>query len=319
MDSNIQVRFDRTLADETTFRYGGPIAALARVGNADELCEAVEFAKRIDMTPFVKGGGSNLLGTRKGFSEFMINFSARPDQTHLVVEGQGNEKKATVPASFALSATAKLLAERGLDLTPFFGIPGTIGAAVRNNAGISESGVNISDFVESVAVIDIAREREFEVPAYDLRFAQRYSELKGKPEEVVTEVRLRLPFVQSAHETKARLKAVGADRRRKNLEGKQTAGSFFVNGNRSPLSARAAMKQAGLNGFQDASGVGITPTHCFLQIDPERNPFDSDVIRVIETIRDLVLERTGKRLSAEVEVLGPRGLISIEQFLRGEY
>lgn len=120
------------MSKHTNFRIGGPARWFVEVKSIDELKEALRFAKEKNVPYFVFGGGSNILVNDKPFEGVAIKIAMR--DIVILPDSEGSLVKAEAGA--LSSAVARETAKAGLDgLTWMISLPGTIGGAVRGNAG----------------------------------------------------------------------------------------------------------------------------------------------------------------------------------------
>lgn len=139
------------LSPLTTFKIGGPARYFLKVKNQDEIIKAVKWAKEKNIPYFILGGGSNILVSDKGFNGLVINlnFSKKikilsrinPDNILLLV-GAGISLQTLV--NFCIKNNFSGL-EWGI------GIPGTVGGALRGNAGAY--GHSISSVVKFIKIL----------------------------------------------------------------------------------------------------------------------------------------------------------------------
>jgi len=112
----------------SNYRIGGPARYFFNPKNLEELKESVQEARRLKSPIFILGSGTNLLISDAGFPGAVI----KPELTKLQVTGD----KIQVGAGVLMSEVLKVAAERGLaGLEWSGGLPGTVGGAVRGNAG----------------------------------------------------------------------------------------------------------------------------------------------------------------------------------------
>jgi UDP-N-acetylmuramate dehydrogenase len=164
------VRPNEVLAPYTFLKIGGPAEALAQPRNREELAALVKrcFQKSIPLR--VLGGGSNILVRDEGVRGVVLRLS-EPAFTEVSVEG----RKVRAGTGARLSALISQSARHSLaGLESLIGIPGTVGGAVRKNAG-DRSG-EIGQYVRHVEILDDSgqlevRERD------ELRFDYRWSNL----------------------------------------------------------------------------------------------------------------------------------------------
>lgn len=112
----------------SSYRIGGPARYFCEAGNAEEIRSAVTFAREQGVPLFVMGGGTNLLISDEGFRGLVVKMSLAT----LEARGETIEVGAGVPVADVLNfAIRQGLA--GLEWAG--GLPGTVGGAVRGNAG----------------------------------------------------------------------------------------------------------------------------------------------------------------------------------------
>ena len=160
----------------TSYKIGGPARYFFEAKNPDELKRAVEEAKKRNLEFFVLGGGTNLLIDDKGFPGLVLKPSIN------FIESSG--KEVSVGAGVSMPDLINFSIERGLSgLEWAGGLPGTVGGAVRGNAGCF--GGEIKDVVKSVKSIDVETLREIERDFSDCNFSYRSSIFKNSPKKEI--------------------------------------------------------------------------------------------------------------------------------------
>lgn len=134
------------LAKYTTFRIGGPAKFFVEIESGEELAEAVAFAQEKKIDFYILGGGSNVLVSDEGFQGLIIKINSKLFVAHDVSIGCGT---GLFLAKIVREAATRELA--GMDWA--IGIPGTIGGAIRGNAGAF--GGEIANVVKAVNFIDV--------------------------------------------------------------------------------------------------------------------------------------------------------------------
>jgi len=170
------------LSRHTNYRVGGPADFYLEAKTVVEVATAVKAAQEDHLPIFVLGGGSNILVSDAGVRGLVLVLNMRK----VTVEGT----KVIAEAGAVTAAVANVSA--GAGLTGFewaVGVPGTIGGAVRGNAGCF--GGEMKDAVESVDAIDMRTGQDSKFNIQDSRFAYRESRFKTEP-FVVTSVTLSL-------------------------------------------------------------------------------------------------------------------------------
>lgn len=215
----ISIQENISLAALTTFRIGGTAKFFAAVSREEELSEALRYAKDNSLKVFVLGGGSNILFSDRGFDGLVVkveNKSIEIDGTRVMV-GAG-----AMLMDVVLSVQEHALA--GMELLA--GIPGTIGGAVRGNAGAF--GAEIGSFVTSVNALD---RRNLEMKTFmrdECGFAYRQSVFKKHPDLLVFSVELALRL-GNQNEIGKIVHGTVAKREAKHPQHLACAGSFFMN------------------------------------------------------------------------------------------
>jgi UDP-N-acetylmuramate dehydrogenase len=280
----------------TTYRVGGTAAVLARVGSLADL-ERLGRAIEVSGLPVVVlGRGSNMLVADAGFGGIVVSATALTDRFEIDVD------RALVRAgsSVALPVLARQCAARGL--TGFewaVGVPGSIGGAVRMNAG--GHGSDISASLVEVTTSDLLGPhpgRPVVQAATELGLRFRGSDLAEGVLVIDAVLQLGHGASDAAEATISEVVAW----RRANQPGGQNAGSVFVNPVPGEVSAGALIDQLGLRGLRVGS-AHVSEKHAnFIQAD-EGGSAD-DVHALMETIRERVRAATGYDLRSEIRLLG---------------
>jgi len=279
---------DEPLWRHTSWRVGGPAAALFRPANHVDLVKAVRLLNGAGCPWLVLGGGSNLLVRDGGFPGVMLDlheFSAVRIGADGLVEAE---------AGVRLNGLIKQLVAAGLGgLEDLAGIPGTVGGALVMNAGAGSQ-----EFGRVVEEAEILSGETFAWrPASALAFGYRQARLA--PGEIATAVRLRL-----AGADPDLLNASYAERlnhrRQAHAVGGPSAGSVFKN----PPGKKAWELIAGC-GWQ-GRGIGgalVSERHANFIINTGQ-AMAADIESLIETIRADVERQAGVHLETEVKIVG---------------
>ena len=144
-DLNMEIKKNIPLAQYTTFRIGGAAKFFVEAKDEEEILGALKFAQKKNLPVFVLGGGSNILVSGQGFSGLVIKIrNTKYEIRNTIVEcGAGCLLSKIVSESVKAGLT-------GLEWAA--GIPGTIGGAVRGNAGAF--GSSMAEMVENVRVLE---------------------------------------------------------------------------------------------------------------------------------------------------------------------
>jgi UDP-N-acetylmuramate dehydrogenase len=290
------VRVGELLAPYTSFRIGGPADLLLPATRTTQVIEAARTAHALGVPWRVIGGASNLLVADAGIAGLVIKslvrgvrFEPHPDEPGRVT--------LVAAAGCQLAAVARQAARRGLaGLVWASNVPGTVGAAVVNNAGAF--GGCMADVLERTLVVDATGQTHYLTPA-DLAMAYRSTRLKRRElRGVVLEAEIRLEAADPA-QLEAELRAVREQRRRTQPAG-FSAGSMFVN---PPGDAAGRLiDAAGLKGVR-VGGARVSPVHANFIVN-EGGATARDVYCLMRLIQDTVYAQTGVWLEPEVQLVG---------------
>lgn len=173
-----------TLARYSNYKIGGPARFFFAPKNEKEVLWAVKEAKARRLPIFILGGGTNLLIDNRGFDGLVL----RPNL--LTLKSAGTEL--TVGAGVSMEELLKFSARKSLSgLEWAGGLPGTLGGAIRGNAGCF--GGEVKDVVKSVRSFDTKTMKIIERPLAKCAFGYRASIFKKKDgREIVLSATLRL-------------------------------------------------------------------------------------------------------------------------------
>ncbi|OGZ46048.1 MAG: UDP-N-acetylenolpyruvoylglucosamine reductase [Candidatus Ryanbacteria bacterium RIFCSPHIGHO2_01_FULL_48_27] len=196
----LDIREQVSLKDHTVFKIGGPAKYFCEAKTAEELKDALAWARGSALPFFVLGAGSNVLVSDNEFEGLVIKNKA----TNIKINPLGYPvAKWGVEAEAGL-APQKLYAEAGAQMARVvaesvkaglsgfewaIGIPGTIGGSVRGNAGCF--GSEMKDVIESVEVFDFLDAKRRTLEAGECNFGYRHSVFKEKPNLIVLSATLR--------------------------------------------------------------------------------------------------------------------------------
>ena len=308
-----RARSDVSLAQFTTYRVGGNAALHVHVESVDDLEAISAILAQVDLPLLVIGRGSNMLIADTGFQGLAITFGSfleyidLPDRTIDTgdLRGAGSqdgglevEPIALFGGSVLLPVAARQSVHRGL--TGFewgVGVPGTIGGAVRMNAG--GHGSDMASSLVSARIFHLLRGVEAHVDAVDLGLRFRGSAIADH--HVVLSATLNLGWATDTEATENQLSEI-VKWRRENQPGGQNAGSVFVNPVPGEVSAGALIDQIGMRGFRIGT-AHVSEKHANF-IQAEEGGLASDVVQVMAEIRRRVKEATGYDLRSEIRLAG---------------
>jgi UDP-N-acetylmuramate dehydrogenase len=285
---------ERALADVplgplTTYRVGGAAALFVEAHDEDDLRALAAAVVESKVPTLVVGKGSNLLVADAGFPGVAVVLG----EAFARIEIEGTLVRAGGAA--ALPIVARKTAAAGL--TGFewaVGVPGSIGGAVRMNAG--GHGSDMAATLVRVRVLDLSTGEDGAMPAAGLDLAYRRSSVA--PGQVVLWAELQL-----ASGDRARSEAEIAEIvrwRRANQPGGQNAGSVFTNPPED--SAGRLIDAAGAKGLRVGTAEVSTKHANFIQAD-EGGRAD-DVLALMREVQRRVAEHSGIHLEPETRLVG---------------
>ena len=283
------VQKDFPLGEMTTFGVGGRAEYFARPRSEDQLREILARCDKEKLEVRVSGRGSNVLVRDEGVRGVVIQLD-REGFGAIAMEGDLVRAGAAAPIQKVAHEAARA-SLAGIEC--LVGIPGTIGGAVRMNAGGTFG--DIGQTVERVKVADthgetFYRERD------DLEFAYRWSNISAR---FILEAELRLlPDTQRA--ILARMKKIWMAKKNTQPTSMASAGCIFKNPR--GLSAGALIDQAGLKG-ESVGGAIVSHKHAnYIVIKDKAKAKAADILALIERIRQAIKQRKDLDLELEIEV-----------------
>ena len=282
-------RRDVSLADASTYRVGGPAALAVTADDEAALATVAGVVTATGVDVLLVGKGSNLLVADAGFDGLALRLGDHFAQLHI----DGTQVVAGGAAS--LPVVARRTAAAGL--TGFewaVGVPGSMGGAVRMNAG--GHGSDMAQSLVGVRVLDLATGEDAWVSAPDLDLSYRHSVVT--PSQVVVSVELALEPGDRDRSEAAIAEIVRW--RREHQPGGPNAGSVFTNP--PDDSAGRLIDVAGGKGLRRGTAEVSSKHANFIQVD-EGGRAD-DVFALMLEIQRRVETATGVRLAAETRMVG---------------
>ncbi len=284
-----RARRDVALGPLTTYRVGGSAALFVRLEDDADLAVVRAVVRETAVATLVVGKGSNLLVADAGFAGLALQLG----EGFATVTVEGTTVRAGAAA--ALPVVARRTAAAGL--TGFewaVGVPGSIGGAVRMNAG--GHGSDLAASLTRVRVLDLRSGEDGVVPAAALDLSYRHADLA--PHQLVVWAELALAAGDRAASEAAIAEVVRW--RREHQPGGPNAGSVFTNPEGD--SAGRLIDAAGLKGHRIGTAE-VSPKHAnFIQAD-EGGSAD-DVFALMAFVRRTVRERFGVDLHPETRLVG---------------
>jgi UDP-N-acetylmuramate dehydrogenase len=286
-----RARRDVPLGPLTTYRVGGAAALFVEVESVDELVEIGRALGDRGVPALVVGRGSNLLVLDGGFPGLALVLGEA--FAEVTIEGT------TVVAGGAASLPVVARRTAAAGLTGFewaVGVPGSIGGAVRMNAG--GHGSDMAASLVGIRVVELHGGEHGAVPAAQLDLGYRTSNLADS--SVVVDATLALA-PGDPDRSQAEIDDI-VRWRRANQPGGANAGSVF----RNPPGDQAGrlIDAAGCRGLRLGSAE-VSPKHAnFIQADPGGSA--DDILALMDEVARRVREHAGVDLHPETRVVGNR-------------
>ena len=273
----------------TTYRAGGPARWFVEIASCTQL-DALAACRPAATDPVcVIGKGSNLLVSDRGFAGLALALGDAFAAVRI------EETRVVAGAAAALPVVARKTAAAGL--TGFewaVGVPGSVGGAIRMNAG--GHGSDMAAVLESASIVSLADGARRDAPAAELAMDYRATNLS--PSDLVRSAKLSL--ARGVASESERLIGAIVRWRREHQPGGQNAGSVFTNPPGD--SAGRLIDEAGCKGLRIGTAE-VSPKHAnFIQADDGARAID--ILALMREVRRRVRENSGIDLHPETQLLG---------------
>ncbi|MCI0679327.1 MAG: UDP-N-acetylmuramate dehydrogenase [Actinobacteria bacterium] len=284
------VERDVPLGAFTTYKAGGPARFFARVGSRRRVLTLIESGITTGLPILVLGRGSNLVVSDRGFPGLVVHLDG--EFARYQIEGVRVSAGAAVP----LPRLARATSEAGVTGLEFFvGIPGSVGGAVRQNAGCF--GRETRDVLAGAEVVDLRTGVLTARGPDELELAYRHSALR--PDEMV----LQAVLTGAGGDVVASgelIREVTRWRRDNQPGGTLNAGSVFKNPEGD--TAGELIDRLGLKGLR-VGDVSVSEKHAnFFVAGPGARA--DDIHRLAMLVKDRVFALTGTILEPEIQFVG---------------
>ena len=314
--SNLKIDKEKILYNEpmkkyTTFKVGGPAECLIKISSKKDLKEILKFANENNIQITVLGNGSNVLVQDKGIKGITLIIKIEKIEIENQAENLNNNKsknkeensgnnntkvKIKLGAGEKIAKVGIKFSKEGLTgFEEISGIPGTIGGAVRMNAGAN--GREMKDVIKTVKCLDYyGNEKTF--ANEEMNFGYRTSILKTE-KYIATEVEIELDKGNS-EEIKEKMDMYKEKRKNSQPLEYPSAGSTFKRGE--DFITAKLIDEAGLKGTK-VGDAEVSIKHGGFIIN-KGNATASDILELVQIIKNKIYEKYQKKIELEVEVLG---------------
>lgn len=285
------VKIDEPMKKHTNFKIGGNADVFVIAKSIEEIKCVIKFSKENNIPLTILGNGSNVLVSDKGIRGIVLQIGLK----EIKVEKHENAL-IEVDAGAMLGALAQILLKQSISGFEFAaGIPGSIGGAIRMNAGAY--GGEMKDIVKNVTVLNEKGEINI-LTNEECEFSYRHSRFTNS-KEIIIKATLELPF-GNENEIKAKMDEYAQSRKEKQPLNLPSAGSTFKRG--ADFITAKLIDECGLKGYTSGNAQ-VSTFHAGFVVNLG-NATAQDVLSVVNHVKQVVLEKTGKQIELEIELLG---------------
>ena len=282
------ITYNEPMSKHTSFKIGGLAECYIKITEIEQLTEILKIVNTNEIPLTILGNGTNILVKDSGIKGIVAKICIKNIEIH--------EKTVKVGAGNTLAEIAQILMQN--DLTGFeelSGIPGSIGGAIRMNAGAH--GKEIKDVILNATVMDYEGNIK-KLSNEDMKFEYRNS-IFSQNKYIILEAELQLEK-GNKEEIKQKMKDFAEWRKEKQPLEYPNAGSTFKRGD--GFITAQLIDECGLKGTQ-IGGAQISNKHAGFIVNTGDATSD-DVLELVELIKEEVLNKFGKEIQLEIEVIG---------------
>ena len=285
------VYINELMSKYTSFKIGGPAECMVKIKTLEQLKSILKYTNENNIKLTVIGNGSNILVSDEGIKGIVVKIEI----DNLEIDIQDKKAIITVGSGVKLGLLAQKCLKQEIAGFEFAsGIPGTIGGAIRMNAGAH--GSEMKDIVKTVTYVD-RNGAVHKIESNQAEFEYRKS-LFSHNDYIIVETEIELEK-GNANEIKEKMTEYANFRKEKQPIEYPSAGSTFKRG--SDFITAKLIDECGLKGYQ-IGGAQISEKHAGFIIN-KNNATAKDVIKLMEYTKEQVYEKFGKIIEAEIEIL----------------
>lgn len=287
----MEVLKNEPMKKHTSFRIGGNAEVFVKAKTVEQIKKVLEICKTNNIKLNIIGNGSNLLVSDEGVKGIVL----RVDLDYINIENiEENDVTIKVGAGVLLGKLAYILLDKSISGFEFAtGIPGTIGGAVRMNAGAY--GSEFKDIVIETIALNTDGDL-VKLSNAEQKFEYRSSIFKSK-KYVIVETKLKLKKVENSDSIKQKMDEYKKSRIENQPMEYPSAGSTFKRGE--DFITAKLIDECGLKGLQ-VGDAQVSTKHAGFVINLG-NATAKDVIELTEIVKAKVLEKFGKKIELEIE------------------
>ena len=290
--SKDKIRLNEPMSKHTSFKTGGQAEYFITANKIEDIKNVIDYSNKNAIPLYIIGNGSNLLVSDKGIKGIVLKI----DLQKLEIEENKEDVIVTVGAGAKLMALAQHLLKRNITgFEELSGIPGTIGGAIKMNAGAY--GKEFKDIVISTTCID-KNGRLIELSNIEQEFSYRHSAF-FENDLIILETKLLLHKGRNK-EIKEKVDEYLSQRKEKQPIEYPSAGSTFKRGN--GFITSKLIDECRLKGYT-IGGAQISEKHAGFIIN-KGDATSKDIYDLIKYTKQKVYERFNVRIEEEVQLIG---------------
>ena len=279
------IKLNEKMDKHTSFKIGGPADIFIKAVSIDDIKSVLKVVNETKIPLFVIGNGSNILVKDNGIRGIVLKIKKENDSAIVRVQ-----------SGMRLGFLAQKLAQKEISgFEELSGIPGTIGGAIKMNAGAH--GKEIKDIVLKTKYMDF-NGNIFEINNLQHEFKYRNS-IFSSNKFIILETTLKLNNGKK-EEIQGKIKEYSKYRKEKQPIEYPSAGSTFKRGE--DFITAKLIDECDLKGYK-IGGAEVSKKHAGFIINKD-NATAKDIIDLITYVKEKVYEKFKKKIDLEIEIIG---------------
>lgn len=276
------------MSKHTSFKIGGPAEIFVKINNVEELKLIIKISKQAEVPITVVGNGSNLLVSDDGIRGIVLKI----EFDKIEIEESGKLK---IGSGVKLAFLAQKCLKEKLEGFEFAsGIPGTIGGAIRMNAGAH--GSEMKDIVKKITCM--TRDGKIQVISNEEAKFEYRNSIFSQNDYIILEAEIQLRK-GNPEEIRSKMDEYATYRKEKQPIEYPSAGSTFKRGN--DFITAKLIDECGLKGYQ-IGGAQVSEKHAGFIIN-KGNATAEDVKQLMKYVEEQVYNKFGKKIKPEIEII----------------
>ena len=286
--SKDKIYINEPMSKHTSFKIGGPAEIFIKVNEIKDLQAILKISKENNAPITVIGNGSNVLVSDEGIKGIVVKIELEK----LEIEEDGILK---VGSGVKLAFLAQKCLKEELEGFEFAsGIPGTIGGAIRMNAGAH--GSEMKDIVKNITYM--TRDGNIQIISNEEAKFEYRNSIFSQNDYIILEAEIQLRK-GNPEEIKSKMDEYAKYRKEKQPIEYPSAGSTFKRGN--DFITAKLIDECGLKGYQ-IGGAQVSEKHAGFIIN-KGSATAEDVKQLMKYVEEQVYNKFGKKIEAEIEII----------------